>query len=117
MSIDSKEVTGENGRCVNPLFATLLKVSGAKIPGTGSEREHWTREVGRNRAQLGSENGFANGRKAGGGCTVLPDKNYITSLWKIKRELEARGGIEPPIMVLQTIALLLGDRALDKAGF
>jgi hypothetical protein len=29
-----------------------------------------------------------------------------------KREkLEARGGIEPPIMVLQTIALPLGDRA------
>ena len=25
--------------------------------------------------------------------------------------LEARGGIEPPIMVLQTIALPLGDRA------
>lgn len=26
-------------------------------------------------------------------------------------KLEARGGIEPPIMVLQTIALPLGDRA------
>jgi hypothetical protein len=39
---------------------------------------------------------------------------YIVA--KIKRELEARGGIEPPIMVLQTIALPLGDRALDKAG-
>jgi hypothetical protein len=28
--------------------------------------------------------------------------------------LEARGGIEPPIMVLQTIALPLGDRATDE---
>ena len=28
-----------------------------------------------------------------------------------KKILEARGGIEPPIMVLQTIALPLGDRA------
>jgi hypothetical protein len=27
--------------------------------------------------------------------------------------LEARGGIEPPIKVLQTFALPLGDRALD----
>jgi hypothetical protein len=29
--------------------------------------------------------------------------------------LEARGGIEPPIKVLQTFALPLGDRALDAA--
>jgi hypothetical protein len=28
-----------------------------------------------------------------------------------RKILEARGGIEPPIMVLQTIALPLGDRA------
>ena len=28
-------------------------------------------------------------------------------------DLEARGGIEPPIMVLQTIALPLGDRATE----
>ena len=28
-----------------------------------------------------------------------------------EKKLEARGGIEPPIMVLQTIALPLGDRA------
>src|SRR6266849_9436592 len=28
--------------------------------------------------------------------------------------LEARGGIEPPIMVLQTIALPLGDRATGR---
>lgn len=28
-----------------------------------------------------------------------------------KKEMEARGGIEPPMMVLQTIALPLGDRA------
>jgi hypothetical protein len=28
-----------------------------------------------------------------------------------QKTLEARGGIEPPIMVLQTIALPLGDRA------
>jgi hypothetical protein len=27
--------------------------------------------------------------------------------------LEARGGIEPPIRVLQTLALPLGDRALE----
>jgi hypothetical protein len=31
-----------------------------------------------------------------------------------QRILEARGGIEPPIMVLQTIALPLGDRAVDE---
>ena len=29
-------------------------------------------------------------------------------------DLEARGGIEPPIMVLQTIALPLGDRATGR---
>jgi hypothetical protein len=28
--------------------------------------------------------------------------------------LEARGGIEPPIKVLQTFALPLGDRAWDE---
>jgi hypothetical protein len=31
-----------------------------------------------------------------------------------KKLLEARGGIEPPIMVLQTIALPLGDRATGR---
>jgi hypothetical protein len=31
------------------------------------------------------------------------------------RILEARGGIEPPIMVLQTIALPLGDRAAGQS--
>jgi hypothetical protein len=31
-----------------------------------------------------------------------------------EEELEARGGIEPPIMVLQTIALPLGDRAFGE---
>jgi hypothetical protein len=31
--------------------------------------------------------------------------------------LEARGGIEPPIKVLQTFALPLGDRAPDKTPF
>jgi hypothetical protein len=30
--------------------------------------------------------------------------------------LEARGGIEPPIRVLQTLALPLGDRATDAIG-
>jgi hypothetical protein len=29
----------------------------------------------------------------------------------VKKILEARGGIEPPIKVLQTFALPLGDRA------
>jgi hypothetical protein len=28
--------------------------------------------------------------------------------------MEARGGIEPPMMVLQTIALPLGDRATER---
>jgi hypothetical protein len=31
--------------------------------------------------------------------------------------LEARGGIEPPIKVLQTFALPLGDRASDANSF
>src|SRR5260370_24795755 len=31
-----------------------------------------------------------------------------------KQRLEARGGIEPPIMVLQTIALPLGYRAAER---
>jgi hypothetical protein len=31
--------------------------------------------------------------------------------------LEARGGIEPPIKVLQTFALPLGDRATDADLF
>jgi hypothetical protein len=30
--------------------------------------------------------------------------------------LEARGGIEPPIRVLQTLALPLGHRAIDSSG-
>jgi hypothetical protein len=29
--------------------------------------------------------------------------------------MEARGGIEPPMMVLQTIALPLGDRATERS--
>ena len=33
-----------------------------------------------------------------------------------QRVLEARGGIEPPIEVLQTSALPLGDRALFQVG-
>ena len=38
------------------------------------------------------------------------------AIWasEVKTKLEARGGIEPPIMVLQTIALPLGDRATDE---
>ena len=35
------------------------------------------------------------------------------NLWKEKGILEARGGIEPPIKVLQTFALPLGDRAAE----
>jgi hypothetical protein len=31
-----------------------------------------------------------------------------------KKVLEARGGIEPPIKVLQTFALPLGDRATER---
>jgi hypothetical protein len=31
-----------------------------------------------------------------------------------KDKVEARGGIEPPMMVLQTIALPLGDRATER---
>jgi hypothetical protein len=31
-----------------------------------------------------------------------------------KKSLEARGGIEPPIKVLQTFALPLGDRATES---
>ena len=38
--------------------------------------------------------------------SALTTKETLTS-----EDLEARGGIEPPIMVLQTIALPLGDRA------
>jgi hypothetical protein len=34
----------------------------------------------------------------------------------LKRVLEARGGIEPPIKVLQTFALPLGDRATESGG-
>jgi hypothetical protein len=34
-----------------------------------------------------------------------------SSLISKREELEARGGIEPPIKVLQTYALPLGDRA------
>ena len=33
-----------------------------------------------------------------------------------RRELEARGGFEPPIKVLPTFALSLGDRAFVKCG-
>jgi hypothetical protein len=33
----------------------------------------------------------------------------------VAEKLEARGGIEPPIRVLQTLALPLGDRATGKS--
>jgi hypothetical protein len=35
---------------------------------------------------------------------------------KAKKVLEARGGIEPPIKVLQTFALPLGYRATESGG-
>ena len=35
----------------------------------------------------------------------------------MRRDLEARGGIEPPIKVLQTFALPLGDRASEANLF
>jgi hypothetical protein len=41
---------------------------------------------------------------------VAPLKQTLSSL-------EARGGIEPPIKVLQTFALPLGDRASDANSF
>jgi hypothetical protein len=40
----------------------------------------------------------------------------IPSLRTARKNLEARGGIEPPIRVLQTLALPLGDRAADSNG-
>jgi hypothetical protein len=42
-------------------------------------------------------------------------KGTTTSAVKFKQKiLEARGGIEPPIKVLQTFALPLGDRATES---
>jgi hypothetical protein len=47
-------------------------------------------------------------------------KSYSKIVWGMKRYskrvLEARGGIEPPIKVLQTFALPLGDRATESGG-
>jgi hypothetical protein len=39
------------------------------------------------------------------------ERRKDSSEFKNGKELEARGGIEPPIKVLQTYALPLGDRA------
>ena len=41
------------------------------------------------------------------------------SLWPVGKgqTMEARGGIEPPIKVLQTFALPLGDRASATTAF
>ena len=36
---------------------------------------------------------------------------------EFNRSLEARGGVEPPIKVLQTFALPLGDRASDGSFY
>lgn len=47
--------------------------------------------------------------------TTAPNPTFIGLVrWgKVTEDLEARGGIEPPIKVLQTFALPLGDRALE----
>jgi hypothetical protein len=39
----------------------------------------------------------------------------MNRLKDMARMLEARGGIEPPLKVLQTFALPLGDRAAERA--
>ncbi len=39
-------------------------------------------------------------------------KKFKQAYMLFQENLEARGGIEPPIKVLQTFALPLGDRAL-----
>jgi hypothetical protein len=47
-------------------------------------------------------------------CTVPKVVNggvHVKDFNRIKKSLEARGGIEPPMKVLQTFALPLGDRA------
>ena len=46
--------------------------------------------------------------------SVEPRKSADQVRIMLGRFLEARGGIEPPIKVLQTFALPLGDRALAK---
>jgi hypothetical protein len=38
-------------------------------------------------------------------------RHSLTGRTSLKEVLEARGGVEPPIKVLQTFALPLGDRA------
>jgi hypothetical protein len=50
---------------------------------------------------------------------IKPERQRATGGYKRKiylrgRFLEARGGIEPPIKVLQTFALPLGDRAVMR---
>ena len=45
--------------------------------------------------------------------TQLTSNNLLVCL---REKMEARGGIEPPIKVLQTFALPLGDRALAASS-
>jgi hypothetical protein len=47
---------------------------------------------------------------------ALGSFHSLRTLWR-GASLEARGGIEPPIKVLQTFALPLGDRASDANLF
>src|SRR5713101_639565 len=115
ISVDCKEVTEGDGLSVSPLFATLPRGSKVKIHSTERPEEVSHRSWAESGATR-RETGPGNGRRTEDQWTYadLPEQNCITLLSKVKRELEARGGIEPPIMVLQTIALPLGDRATGR---
>ena len=57
----------------------------------------------------------SSGRRGHGFSQIGPLPSLRTDL--ARANLEARGGIEPPIKVLQTFALPLGDRASDANLF
>ena len=63
--------------------------------------------VRRARSYFGTVRG---GDGRGNGPGTFHESNRVTETEK--ERLEARGGIEPPIKVLQTFALPLGDRAI-----
>ena len=78
------------------------------IAGVAAERESYV-EVGLPAAK--EKFNTPHPQKSEGGAST-PAKRYLDD-----EILEARGGIEPPIMVLQTIALPLGDRAAGRKSF
>ena len=76
----------------------------------------WASEIMRQRYRTGSVKSTRHSSR-GSRVNWLVRKGTETSGLPKAKKLEARGGIEPPIKVLQTFALPLGDRASEQSPF